>query len=723
MRRPMIVAAALSLALTAVPAAAAPDFQEVVVVLHSTDTPVPQIAKGIAESTGGEIGFVYTTALQGFTLTLPSSAIEGLSNNPHVAYIEPVYEVQITEQTMPTGMARIEADYNPTTDPMDVVQVAVLDTGIYLGTKPNGGLRSHTDLNVQWVSDCTGAIFYPDFGGGCSGSGNFQDGHGHGTHVAGIIGAYDNEEGTVGVAPGVVLWSFKVLWDDGTGTTGMILAGIDGVTSKADQIDVGNMSLGFAGFSQAIDDSLRASTDAGVVWVVAAGNDSMDTSGFSPASSDDALAVSAIADFDGYPGGLGAATCRPDVDDTLADFSNYGPKAEIAAPGVCILSAGLNDGTAVKSGTSMAAPHVAGAIARYIAETGHPTNNRADVEAIKSAVIGAGMDQTSACGFTDVDSTPEPLLFLNGPLFGGSGGCESAGSPPPNSPPTASFNYSCTDLTCDFTNTSSDPDVGDSLTYSWDFGDGTNDTSESPRHTYAAGGTHNVTLTATDTSAASDSTSQMVTVSDSPPSNTPPTASFTFSCTDLTCDFTNTSTDPDSGDSLSYVWDFGDGNGDVSESPSHTYGSGGPYTVTLTVTDTGSASDVATDTVNPTDPAPSTDVVAAVYPILHSGRDAEVRVGILDGDGNLVGGALVTGEWTYQTGGKRPRIRTATVESTSLGEPIPGGLPVENAVFTKRMPKDATVLSFCVTDVVADHEEDVRALGRGGGGGRLRAMA
>ena len=174
-----------------------------------------------------------------------------------------------------------------------------------LGTTPTGQARSHPDLNLQFVTDCTQAIFYPIFGG-CSGSGNFQDENGHGTHVAGIAAAKDNEFGSIGTAPNAALWSVKVIGADGTGFLGAILAGIDFVTSQAQAIEVANMSLGFIGTSAALDTAISNSTNAGVTYVVAAGNDAIDAAQFSPAAHPDVITVSALADFDGLPEGLGS---------------------------------------------------------------------------------------------------------------------------------------------------------------------------------------------------------------------------------------------------------------------------------------------------------------------------------------------------------------------------------------------------------------------------------
>ena len=167
----------------------------------------------------------------------------------------------------------------------------------------------------------------------------------------------------------------------------------------------------------------------------------------------------------------------------------------------------------------------------------------------------------------------------------------------PGDAPTASFTLSCTDLTCDFTDTSTD-DQGAVVAWSWDFGDGNTSTEQNPSHTYAAGGTYTVTLTATDDVGASDGFSRDVIV---PSGNQSPTASFTSSCLDYTCDFTDMSTDGD-GSVVAWSWDFGDGNTSTEQSPSHTYASAGTYTVTLTATDDGGAPDTTTGTVTAVEP-------------------------------------------------------------------------------------------------------------------------
>ncbi len=693
--RRLAAVSALLLGLLAMPAISLaqqggqPEKVTVIVTLQS-NADSEASAKANARRFGGQVGFVYRNALKGFTLTLPEPAVAALERAPGVVSVERDFVVtttQVGSQPVPTGVDRMEADRNPPASPMNV-DIAIIDTGIWWGTNPDGSPRSHQDLNLRYFTDCTGAIFYPLFGG-CQGGGN--DGNGHGTHVAGIAAAYDNSIGSIGMAPGAVLWSFKALNDDGTGYGGSIIAAIDLATAHASEIEVINMSFGFQGTSEAIDTAITGAVNAGIVVVAAAGNDAMDAAGFSPANHPDVITVSALADFDGKPGGLGAPTCRADQDDTLADFSNFGPSVELIAPGVCIYSTHLNDGYAVYSGTSMAAPAVTGVVARYIAQTGYNPSNRTQVLNLRAAIMAGGIPAASTCGWTgDADAFPEPLVFVNSSIFGGDGTCDGSGTPPPpNVPPTASFTHSCTDLACTFTDTSADSD-GSVTGWSWNFGDGATSNQQNPSHTFATGGSKTVTLTVTDNmGAASAIESQTFTVT--APSNLPPTASFTSSCTDLSCSFTDTSTDPD-GSVAGWSWSFGDGATSTVQNPNHTYGAGGTYTVTLTVTDDlGATSSVSSQTVSVTEPpTQATTVSAAALPILVDGRDATIDVWVLDTNGEDVIGATVYGTWSYVD--RRGKLRTTSASSVSADMGI--------APFSLRLPRGATVQEFCVTNVV-----------------------
>ena len=326
----------------------------------------------------------------------------------------------------------------------------MIDTGID---------RQHPDLNVVGGINCAqGSMFRAT----CSGDGD--DDHYHGTHVAGTIGALDNDQGVVGMAPGARLWAVKVLNSKGSGYTSWIVAGIDWVTARASTIEVANMSLGGAGYSQAEYDAINKARSAGVAFAVAAGNDDADANGYSPGGFDNVLSVSALADFNGLPGGGAASTCRADVDDTLADFSNWGPEVDIAAPGVCILSTyPLEKGEyGTISGTSMASPHVAGALA-LLASSTNP-NNATDVDNLYNQVKAAGNDDwTDDSG----DGIQEPLLDVSTftPTLIPNGSTE-------NTAPTASFTYSCPGLTCTFNASASSDPEGTPLTYNWKFGDG-----------------------------------------------------------------------------------------------------------------------------------------------------------------------------------------------------------------------------------------------------------
>jgi subtilisin family serine protease len=340
---------------------------------------VDTAATTLARAYGLTVGEVYRYAIQGFAAIVPPGRLAALQRDPRVAYVEPNQVWTIQAQTTPTGISRTFAasnskiTINGVDDRRIDVDVAVIDTGI----------SAHPDLNVAQRVNCVNAFF---FIARCVSGGT--DGNGHGTHVAGTIGALDNGVGVVGMAPGARLWSVRVLNDQGSGYTNQIIAGIDYVRANAASIEVANMSLGCECTSAAQNTAITNLVNAGVVVVVAAGNSHKDASTFSPANHPDVITVSALADFNGQPGGGAAPTCRTDQDDTLADFSNFGSQVEIAAPGVCIYSTWLNGGYNTISGTSMASPHVAGAAA--LLASMHNPNSRTDVLNIRAALMQYG---------------------------------------------------------------------------------------------------------------------------------------------------------------------------------------------------------------------------------------------------------------------------------------------------------------------------------------------
>jgi subtilisin len=401
MLRRWIVGCVLAILVVAlVPAASAGAAQQragYVVVLKGSAGSAEVVAKRHASRFGASVSHVYRNALSGYSATLSPARVAALRADPGVAAVVPDRTLRIQAQTLPTGINRIDGELSSTISGNgsgDVnVDVAIIDTGI----GPN------TDLNIVGGTNCVGGS-------------SFNDDNGHGTHVAGTVAARDNTAGVVGVAPGARLYAVKVLNAQGSGSISQIICGIDWVTARAGTIEVANMSLGgqsffgsFSGCTSSFDPmhpAICRSVQAGVTYAVAAGNSAANANNFVPATYNEVITTSALADFNGQPGGGAAATCRADQDDTFADFSNFGADVDLIAPGVCIISSAPNGGLATFSGTSMASPHVAGAAALYKAT--HPTATPA---AVKTALQNAGnLNWNNA---DDRDSTKERLLNVD----------------------------------------------------------------------------------------------------------------------------------------------------------------------------------------------------------------------------------------------------------------------------------------------------------------------
>ena len=312
---------------------------------------------------GLNIKFKYKNAIKGFSAKLPAGALNGLMNNPNIAYIEQdqIMSANIIQTPVPSwGLDRIDQASLPLSGGFTYtadgtgVDAYIFDTGILLehaefGGRAVGGFSS-IGINTNWT-----------------------DQNGHGTHVAGTVGGIN-----YGVAKKINLIAVRVLDAAGSGTNSGVIAGIDWaiahhvITKPA----LGNMSLG-GGASTAIDAAVNKAISDGIVMCVAAGNNGRSASNYSPARVTNAITVGAT----GF-------SARLATYDAFASYSNSGSVVDILAPGSGITSAWIGSTSAIKtiSGTSMATPHVAGVVGLYLSKNLLQIPSPAAVQtAIKSA--------------------------------------------------------------------------------------------------------------------------------------------------------------------------------------------------------------------------------------------------------------------------------------------------------------------------------------------------
>ena len=356
-----------------------------------------------------------------------ADAAAALARDPRVAHVEASRTLHAVE-IAPNGILRTsawaahQAGYTGVTSGGTPVRVAVVDTGIKL---------DHVDL---------AANIAPGLGTNCINPGKpANDDHGHGTHVAGTVAAAFNGQGVVGMATNAQLIPVKVLDSTGYGTDAQVICGLDYVAALAQSQPgpyVVNMSLGDPNRpgettcgASALHQAICGLTNAGVTVVAAAGNDGVDAASFVPAAYDEVIAVSAFTDFDGQRSFAGCQADFSDYgyqcDDTLADFSNYGSVIDVTAPGVHVLSDWIDGGQTTISGTSMAAPHVAGAAALVLAAnpsltsgagTSSCSSRPGNVPTARSPTqpTCAGHGQWDVGGLfgttPDKDGIPEPLI-------------------------------------------------------------------------------------------------------------------------------------------------------------------------------------------------------------------------------------------------------------------------------------------------------------------------
>ncbi|MFD3324292.1 S8 family serine peptidase [Streptomyces sp. NPDC058701] len=305
--------------------------------------------KAVAKRYGAKIDRTYSAALNGYSVEVSEAQARKLAADPAVQSVvqNRTFTVDATQPNPPSwGLDRIDQRALPLNQSYtypdkagEGVTAYVIDTGVRITHQDFGGRASYGYDAID--NDNTA-----------------QDGHGHGTHVAGTVG------GTAyGVAKKAKIVGVRVLNNQGSGTTAQVVAGIDWVTRNAVKPAVANMSLG-GGADSALDTAVRNSIASGIAYAVAAGNETTDASTKSPARVAEAITV-------------GATTST----DAKASYSNYGSVLDIFAPGSSITSAWATGDTATNSisGTSMASPHVAGAAALYLAQ--NPGSTPAQISA------------------------------------------------------------------------------------------------------------------------------------------------------------------------------------------------------------------------------------------------------------------------------------------------------------------------------------------------------
>ncbi|MEV4332270.1 S8 family serine peptidase [Streptomyces sp. NPDC049597] len=388
-----IAVAALSLGtVSALPAAAAPAAAEgvienagapgaikgsYIVTLDESEADAGSKAgKALAAEYGAKIKRTYNAALNGYSVQLSEEQAKKFAADPAVESVvqNRVFTISGTQPSPPSwGLDRVDQRALPLNQSYTYPDTAgegvtayVIDTGVRITHSDFGGRASYGYDAID--NDNTA-----------------QDGHGHGTHVAGTVAGSSH-----GVAKKAKIVGVRVLDNSGSGTTEQVVAGIDWVTQNAVKPAVANMSLG-GGVDTALDTAVRNSIASGITYAVAAGNDGSNASNYSPARVTEAITV-------------GSTTST----DARSSFSNYGSVLDIFAPGSSIKSTWNTSDTATNtiSGTSMATPHVAGAAALYLA-----ANKTATPAQVSSALTTAA---TSGVVGNPGTGSPNRLLYVGG---------------------------------------------------------------------------------------------------------------------------------------------------------------------------------------------------------------------------------------------------------------------------------------------------------------------
>ncbi|MFD3994043.1 S8 family peptidase [Streptomyces sp. NPDC058583] len=377
--------------LSALPAAASPAAPEGVIenagaegtiagsyIVTLDESAQAETAKGraVAARFGAKIKRTYTSAINGYSVELSEAQARKLAADPAVTSVvqNRVFTVDGTQPSPPSwGLDRIDQKALPLNQSYTYPDTAgqgvtayIIDTGVRITHSDFGGRASYGYDAID--NDNTA-----------------QDGHGHGTHVAGTVAGT-----SYGVAKKAKIVGVRVLDNSGSGTTEQVVAGIDWVTQNAVKPAVANMSLG-GGVDTVLDTAVRNSIASGVTYAVAAGNDSANASNYSPARVAEAITVGSTTNTD-----------------ARSSFSNYGTVLDIFAPGSSITSSWNSSDSATNtiSGTSMATPHVVGAAAVYLAA--NPTATPAQVSTALTTAATPNVVTNPGSG------SPNRLLYVGG---------------------------------------------------------------------------------------------------------------------------------------------------------------------------------------------------------------------------------------------------------------------------------------------------------------------